>query len=470
MALNMSRQMYSNRFVGDGSPDRGGDGCAKPWHCSKVVEDRFDYHEDRGGSNKAVNDILDVLPRDPFGMDISTTFTAITGWLEDLDYTAYGSYETGSSKGEYELFAGFNFIWNSALKFHSLPVNFGVRVDEASSAAGRFGGDIVTQQSSSSTGCSVAADCTVDDILYKLPGDSVFHQSQDDQSVSGSSFDGDYHSPHQALFFALSYLGVQDLLACEGVCRSLCSTIKTDALLWRNINIGQPLNEKLSDDILLQLTSRAQGYLQSLSLVECLKITDDGLKHVLESNPRLTTLNVPGCTRLSIEGIVNNLKAFSALGTPGIKCLRIGGVYGVTQKHLDELKLLLPTGKKLQQSSQKPHFYRRDSYYLPCDDDQHPIDIEPCPICQSMRLVYDCPIEGCPGSNASQTCRACTFCIQRCIQCGQCINDSVYVENFCMEYLCADCWNQLPKHHGSVSNSDVLSTHGEPSNSPFSDG
>lgn len=29
-------------------------------------------------------DVIDLLPSDPFGMDISTTFTVITGWFEDL--------------------------------------------------------------------------------------------------------------------------------------------------------------------------------------------------------------------------------------------------------------------------------------------------------------------------------------------------------------------------------------------------
>ncbi|CAM9001296.1 unnamed protein product [Rhodiola kirilowii] len=451
MALNLSRQMYSNRFVIDGSPDRGGDGCAKPWHYSREVEDSFDYHSDRGGPKEAGKDILDVLPPDPFGMDISTTFTAITGWLEDLDYNVYGSNEAGASKGEYELLAGLNFVWNSSLRFHSLPVNFGV--DEASFMDGRFGGDNAEQLSSSSACCgSVAATSSIDDIIHKLPTDYVFHQTQDDQSVSGACDDGDYDSPHQALYFALSYLGTQDLLATEGVCRSLRFTIKNDPLLWRNIHIEQPLNEKISDDVLIQLASRAQGKLQSLSLVECSMVTDGGMKHVLESNPRLTKLNVPGSTRLSIEGIINNLKAFSSSDKLGIKYLRIGGLYGVTQKHFDELKLLLANGKNLQQNPQKPHFFGRDTIYLPLDDDRS-IDIEACPVCQSLRLVYDCPIKGCQGREGSRTCRGCTACIQRCIQCGQCINeDSVYIENFCLECLCIDCWDQLPKHYETVIN------------------
>uniref|UniRef100_A0A7N0TX61 F-box domain-containing protein n=1 Tax=Kalanchoe fedtschenkoi TaxID=63787 RepID=A0A7N0TX61_KALFE len=319
------------------------------------------------------------------------------------------------------------------------------------------------------------ASCSEDDIIHKLPLENVFHQghdgtvniflqTRDDQSVSGACPDEDCIPPHHALFFALSYLSVQDLLSTEGVCKSLRYTIKTDPLLWRNIHIDQPLNEKMNDDVLIQLTKRAQGYLQSLSLVECSRITDEGLKLVLESNPRLTKLCVPGCTRLSIDRIVDNLKTFSSFDTRRIKYLRIGGVYGVTQKHFDELKLLVASEKNLGYSP-KPHFYGRDTYYLPSDDDRS-IDIEVCPICQNLRLVYDCPNEDCRGGELSQTCRACTFCIQRCIQCGQCINDSVFVENFCLEYLCVDCWNHLPKQPENFSNKDALSEpdeHGEPS-------
>jgi hypothetical protein len=103
--------------------------------------------------------------------------------------------------------------------------------------------------------------------------------------------EGDKEAPHAAFAFALGYLGVRDLLVVETVCRSLRSTVQSDPLLWRSIHIDQPLNEKITDDVLLQLTNRAQGNLQCLSLVECPRITDDGLKHVLENNPRLTKVS-----------------------------------------------------------------------------------------------------------------------------------------------------------------------------------
>ncbi|PPD96921.1 hypothetical protein GOBAR_DD06055 [Gossypium barbadense] len=51
------------------------------------------------------------------------------------------------------------------------------------------------------------------------------------------------------------------------------------------------MNEKITDDVLLQITGRGQGSLQCLSLVDCQRITDEGLKHVVENNPKLIKTN-----------------------------------------------------------------------------------------------------------------------------------------------------------------------------------
>ncbi|XP_024193422.1 F-box protein SKIP14 isoform X2 [Rosa chinensis] len=586
----VSPMRIHNGYLADGISERNGDGFGRPWHSNRDVEDPFDYGRDRcdkGSSQEPVsNDIIDLLPSDPFGMDISTTFTAITGWLEDLemDYGCYGRDDVGTSNGNYELFAGLNFIWNNAMRFQTFPGNLGVdrkskvasgfngcfkekrvgdtsshgglvgclkeeQVGDASSLGGFIGcskekqvvdasshgglvgcskekqvddlschGGLVGVVDSSShgglVGCSkekqvVVVDsschgglvgvvdssshgglvgyskekqvvdppchgglggclkekgigdasdassfqgdfesaCAVADILSFRNETCGFSNQQnvEPQHVNGICSVGDGGAHDGALMLALSYLGVRDLLVVERVCRSLYSTVRGDPLMWRSIHIDQPLNEKITDEVLLQLTDRAQGNLQCLSLVECPRITDDGLKRVLENNPRLTKLSVPGCTRLSIEGIVNSLKAFKSKGAHGVKHLRIGGLYGVTQKHFEELKSLLGTDSQMQQNARKPHFYHRGNFYLSCDDDSD-IDIEMCPRCQNLRLVYDCPAEACQGKeHTTQLCRACTLCIGRCAQCGRCINDSEYEETFCLELLCSDCWKQLLK-------------------------
>uniref|UniRef100_A0A6N2MUK2 F-box domain-containing protein n=1 Tax=Salix viminalis TaxID=40686 RepID=A0A6N2MUK2_SALVM len=449
MALNLSHRTIF-------PPRLSEDNLVSPMRISiqEKVEDCFDYGRDRNGSQESVHkDILELLPSDPFGMDISTTFTAITGWLEDLevDYGGYGGDQVSTRDGNYKLFADLNFIWNNAMRFQTFPGNM---VFNLSNVVGRYGDEHpeANEAGNASHHEALGSDCDMEDVLSsgseiidKETVGVVDESCGEFQNGHLVCTDGDKEAPHAAFAFALGYLGVRDLLHVETVCRSLCSTVRSDPLLWRSIHIDQPLNEKITDDALLQLTNRAQGNLQCLSLVECPRITDDGLKHVLENNPRLTKLSVPACTRLSIEGIVTNLKAFKAMGTHGVKHLHIGGIFGVTQKHFEELMHLLGPDSHIQQNAHKPHFYYRGNLYLSCDDDRT-IDIEICPRCQNPRLVYDCPAEACKGKeHPSEACRACSLCIARCIQCGRCINDSEYEETFCLELLCSDCLKQLLK-------------------------
>lgn len=88
------------------------------------------------------------------------------------------------------------------------------------------------------------------------------------------------------------FLGVKDLLSVERVCKSFRNAVRSDPLLWRNIIIDWPLNERITDDVLVKLTSRAQGTLQTLGLVHCVRITDSGLQGVFDSNPRLTKVSI----------------------------------------------------------------------------------------------------------------------------------------------------------------------------------
>ncbi|XP_047149968.1 F-box protein SKIP14 [Vigna umbellata] len=435
MALNFShRPIFSeDNLVSSmrmGIPEKSG------------VDNCYDYGRDRcdrGGGGATHDDIVDLLPSDPFGMDISTTFTAITGWLEDLevDYGGYRRDELGASDDNYQLFAGLNFIWNNAMRFHACveeKMGFG----ECSSLS-----DDGAAAASSNFGVGSASDADLSGLPATSGSDDVFRRGDDDLEGGGG---GDESGPHPALSYSLGYLGLSDLLVVERVCKFLHSTVHDDPLLWRSIHVDQPLNERITDDVLFRLANRAQGNLQCLSLVECTRITDDGLRRVLESNPKLTKLSVPGCTRLSIEGIVGMLKAYNSVGPQGVKHLYIGGLYGVTLKHFEELRFLLGADSRQQmRQSHKPHFYRRGNLYLSCNDDRA-MDIEVCPRCQNLRLVYDCPAESCQGTgHTTQMCRACTLCIPRCSQCGHCINDSEYEETFCLELLCSSCSKQLVK-------------------------
>lgn len=285
----------ANGYLVEGIPEKNGDGFGKSWLSNREVEDPFAYGSDRyerGGSQESVsNDILDLLPSDPFGMDISTTFTALTSLFED--YRGYGRDEVGASDGSYQLFAELNFIWNSTVRFQAFPVN--TCVDHKSNVASGFGACYEEKRGGdASVHGDFGTTCGLNDILTfgNESMDKTIQCSEELGVGNGVCSDGD-GAPNGALPFALGYLGVRDLLAVERVCKSFHSTVHGDPLLWRSIHIDQPLNEKITDDILLQLANRAQGNLQSLSLVECTKITDDGLKRVLQSNPRLTKVSMP---------------------------------------------------------------------------------------------------------------------------------------------------------------------------------
>nr|GEV53838.1 glyceraldehyde-3-phosphate dehydrogenase, cytosolic [Tanacetum cinerariifolium] len=242
------------------------------------------------------------------------------------------------------------------------------------------------------------------------------------------------------LFFALGYLGTRDLVSVEGVCKSLRDGVRNDPLLWRSVHVDQPLGESFGDEALMRVTDRANGMLQSLSLVKCLKVTDDGLKNVIQRNLGLTKLSVLGCYGLSVEGLLSNLKSLKSSEGSGIKRLRIGGMHSVTMEHFEELKKILFIDGQKQLTSNKPRFYHGGQLHLSLDEDR-PIDIEACPKCHQLRQVYDCPAKTCEGRR--NNCRACTFCIPRCINCGCCFNERDYMETFCLDFLCLDCLTQI---------------------------
>ncbi|KAG6659659.1 hypothetical protein I3843_03G046600 [Carya illinoinensis] len=400
------------------------------------------------GESVVADDVIDKLPSDPFGMDIRSTIT-ITGWFNnwgeesDSGCDGFGIDEAENESADpHELFAGLNWVWNGSMKF--APDSGNMKLGGISIPCDGFDGLGVETEFLDD---AFALDGNVEDFMsFSGFGNWVVSKGARGLRDCGKTCfdDGEGDAPHDAMFFALGYLGVQDLLNVERVCKSLRDTVRSDHLLWRTIHIDQPLSEKITDDALLKLANRAQGTLRCLNLMECIRITDSGLKHVLETNPRLTKLSVPGCVRLSVDGLLDNLRAFKSVGLPGIKHLRIGGIHSIMDKQYEELQFLLNADKHMQMSARRPRIYRGGKSYLSCDDDCA-IDVEVCPRCQKFRLVYDCPAESCQGKHqTAQLCRACILCIARCINCGRCIKDRDYEETFCLDSLCLDCWKQHP--------------------------
>ncbi|XP_054798964.1 F-box protein SKIP14-like [Prosopis cineraria] len=396
-----------------------------------------------------VDDILDRLPRDPFGMNIiKSTFPEISDWIQDFDwhfpseYDVFGADET-HTKIDCKLFADLYWGWNGA-GAGSFPSGGNDDANEMSVSDQVFDRFQIFDWLFDS---GLVSDGNVETLLPASHEDSSVSSGEAEvQNSTKIDYDGEAGSPHDAMRLVLNYLGVTDLLSVEQVCTSLRDCVKANPLLWWSIHIDQSLSLKITDGILVKLTNRAQGFLQSLTLVNCIRITDSGLRRVLQSNPRLTKLSVPGCVRLTVEGILIQLRALKSSGKPGIKHIEIGGIPNVTDKDFEELKFLLDVDRYLQQRVQRPRFYQGWYPYALdtlCDDDRA-IDIELCPLCQRPRRVYDCPAESCQQKQqASQLCRGCLACIERCIHCGKCIKDLEYEETFCLDLLCLNCWHQL---------------------------
>nr|XP_043606245.1 F-box protein SKIP14-like [Erigeron canadensis] len=363
--------------------------------CKDMKFDSFkdDYSKLNWECQKDVN-VIDMLPNDPFEMNISGGCTMIRGWIHDNDDDDSIGYIKISD---------------------TRPIGDETGLDDTPTN-GLFLFDNKNK------------------VLHSINNEHV--ASCCNYGVGDFDGDGVAGAPHDGLFFALGYLGIRDLFSVERVCKSLRDAVRHDPLLWRDIRIDQPPGESFDDDSLLRITDRASGSLQSLTLVKCLKISDDGLKNVCLQNPGLTKLSVLGCNGLSMEGLLNNLKSLESSGGGGIKRLRIGGFHSITMEQYEELKKVLSINNQNQPISPKARFYQGGQLYLSLDDDR-PIDIESCPRCQQLRQVYDCPAESCESRHSN--CKACTFCIPRCINCGCCFNERDYMETFCLDFLCLDC-------------------------------
>ncbi|GMH15158.1 hypothetical protein Nepgr_016999 [Nepenthes gracilis] len=256
---------------------------------------------------------------------------------------------------------------------------------------------------------------------------------------------------HEALFLVLAYLPLPELLATIQVCRSLRDAVNDDVLsLMNHLIVEKPLNRRISDGTLIKITSKAQGRLTALALINCPKITDDGLLNVVAKNPNISKLHIPGCTGITPEGI---LKAVNSLTQPShhLASLKINGIYHINQNHLETLHSYLSFSTP---QNRNPQFYNQNytvtkSLLLSRDDGHHTIDVEVCPICNEVKMVFDCPREICKKRLAARECRGCYHCIERCVECGSCFvydgGDEQQGDAVCSDALCWNCWLQLPK-------------------------
>lgn len=235
------------------------------------------------------DDILARLPVDPFEMD---TFTAITGCFEGFEKVFESGGDCCSSMDEAEervagggVFAGLNWVCSSAMRFQS-EVN-DVKFDELSIPVNGF------EVNNGFFDGGFLLNGSMEDFLsYMHVEDPIFEdgvEETEDCSLMDCQGQGD---AHEAILYALRFLNIQDLLSVEMVCKGLRDTVRRDNLLWRNIVVTWPLSDRLTDDALLKLTSKAEGNVECLRLGGCTKITDAGLKRVLDSNPKMKKVRI----------------------------------------------------------------------------------------------------------------------------------------------------------------------------------
>lgn len=149
-------------------------------------------------------------------------------------------------------------------------------------------------------------------------------------------------------------------------------------------------------------------------------------------------LHVPSCTSLSAEGIITAVK-FLTQTNSNLNSLRINGIYGIKKQELETLQELINPNLK-SQPNQSKIFYHKKLPTLWHQETYHSIDVEVCPICDEVRMVFDCP------QVCGKKCRGCDVCIPRCKECGVCFNGIDELEEAaCVDSLCLDCWLKLPK-------------------------
>lgn len=272
------------------------------------------------------------------------------------------------------------------------------------------------------------------------------------QEVTSRSSPG---PPHEAILLVLSYLPLFELLSMSLVCKSFKDALDDDILLWLDIFVDRPLNFRVSDHILKEITSKAYGRLKSLALIDCPKITDDGLHAVIANNPLINKLYVPGCTSLTAEGIIRVVEMLVENSRKPLR-LKINGIYNINSEHLDRIHTLTQLNQTQQKQREKMcNFYQNRHQYLlnfKEENETNPdIDIDTCPKCSEVRMVFDCPRQTCKRKNEANllsACHGCQYCIPRCEECGRCVTDSEErddAETACNDLLCMECWLQLPK-------------------------
>jgi len=129
---------------------------------------------------------------------------------------------------------------------------------------------------------------------------NVDHASPEDENIGEPTVPG---QPHEALLLVLPYLSLSGLIAVGEVCTSLRDALRDDVLPWLELIVDDPLSRRMCDEILIKVTSKANGKLRTLGLFNCTKITDGGLQTVIERNPLINKVRCEPLLQLSFSSL-----------------------------------------------------------------------------------------------------------------------------------------------------------------------
>ncbi|KAF6140074.1 hypothetical protein GIB67_001815 [Kingdonia uniflora] len=170
--------------------------------------------------------------------------------------------------------------------------------------------------------------------------------------------------PHESLFLVLAYLNLFELLTITKVCKSLRDAVHNDVLLWLDIIVEPPLNSRITDYNLREVTSKAQGRLRTLGLLNCVRVTDDGLQRVVDDNPHISKLYVPACTGMTPNGLVTIITRLTERSND-LKFLRLRNCHNMTKEHLETLTSCLKLNPVQQEQQCQPNMFLQNRLFSP---------------------------------------------------------------------------------------------------------
>lgn len=108
-------------------------------------------------------------------------------------------------------------------------------------------------------------------------------------------------------------------------------------------------------------------------------------------SPLYLQLFVPRCTGLTADGLVKIIQ-FLHKCKGNLSHVRLHGICKMTNHHLEVINSLIC--RSSQQDAQALYYNHRVHEVLNTDDSR-PIDVDVCPLCRNVRLVFDCTRKDC---------------------------------------------------------------------------